>query len=491
MDVRSAFTETAWRRHTVPMKKTVFLLALLAGTASVWSFAWAQPLPPALRQLFLREHVPQDGISIYIRDVRRARPLLQYAAHTPRDPASVMKLVTGLVSLNALGPAYRWTTAAYASGPIKDGILQGNLYIRGGGDPYLITKSFWDLLHGLRRLGIHAITGNLVLDETYLMPPKRARGAFDGRADRTYNVRPQALLVNFQAIDFRFLPGARTVRVIPDPAPTTLSVINKLRLVEGPCGDWRSRIALRIDHGARGNTAIFTGRYARACGLQHMYRVTDDNKRYILGVFRELWREQGGRFAGHLAMGGLPRGARLLYEVHSRPLADILRSVNKYSNNAMGRLLVMTLGTVRQGPPGSNAKGLAFMRAWLMAHGLRLPHLVLRNGVGLSRSERITAAEVGRVLAYAYNGPYMPEYVSSLPIAGIDGTLRYRFLGSPVVGSLHGKTGTIDGVNTLAGYLQRGSHRYIVVVLENYPTADTEQGFLAEDGVIKWLYAHK
>ncbi|WP_298134897.1 D-alanyl-D-alanine carboxypeptidase/D-alanyl-D-alanine-endopeptidase [Acidiferrobacter sp.] len=448
-------------------------------------------LPAPLLRLFAREHVPLNGISIYLRRIHARAPLLSYNAHVARDPASVMKLVTALVSLYDLGPAYTWTTGAYTRGPVVHGVLRGNLYLRGDGDPYLITKSFWDLLHGLRRLGIHRIAGNVVLDEHYLDAPRAPRGAFDGLRDRTYNVRPQALLVNFQAVEFRFIPGHSNVRVLPDPYPTTLRVVDRLRLVGGSCGDWRADVHLQILHHKSDNVALFAGRYPRACGPQHLYRVTDNNRRYVSGVFTELWREQGGVFNGRFLRGRLPRGARLLYAVHSRPLADILRSVDKYSNNVMGRLLVMTLGAVKEGVPGTTAKGLAVMRAWLARHHLHLPHLVLRNGVGLSRSERITAAEVGRVLRYAYNGRYMPEYVSSLPIAGIDGTLRYRFLGSPVAGHLHGKTGTINGVDTLAGYLQRGRRRYIVVVLEDYPEADTESGFQAEDGVIKWLYARK
>ena len=473
------------------MNKFRLLHIFVVGGVLAPGFVWGERLPPSLIRLFAREHVPLGGISIYLKRIHGRHPILEFAAHKPRDPASVMKLVTALVGLNTLGPAYTWTTGAYARGPVRNGVLRGDLYIRGEGDPYLITKSFWDLLHGLRRLGIRRITGNLVLDEHYLLPPQGARGAFDGLRDRTYNVRPQALLVNFQAIDFRFLPGPVRVRIVPDPDPTTLAVINDLRLVGGRCGYWRTNVRLHIEHNAQGSVAVFTGSYPRACGNQHLYRVTDNNRHYLFGVFKELWQQMGGTFQGRFVMGRRPQGAQLLYAVHSRPLADVLRSIDKYSNNVMGRLLVMTLGAVKEGLPGTNAKGLAVIRAWLARHDLHLPQLVLRNGVGLSRSERITAAEVGRVLAYAYNGPYMPEYVSSLPIAGVDGTLKYRFLGSPIVGQLHGKTGTINGVNTLAGYLQRGRHRYIVVVLENYPDADTERGFRAEEGVIKWLYARK
>ncbi len=464
------------------------LLPLLAVLGSPVS---AQSLPPAIRILLQRAHVPLSGISIYAREIGHRKPVLAFNAEVPRDPASVMKLVTGLAGLYTLGPAFQWTTAAYARGPVRAGVLHGNLYLRGEGDPYLITKSFWNLLHGLRRLGIRRIDGNVILDERYLTTPSAPRGSFDGDVDRTYNVRPQALLVNFQAVDFRFLPGRRTVRVIPDPDPTTLAVVDHVRPSAGPCGAWRANLHLRIQREHARNVAIFTGEYPRACGIQHLYRVTDNNHRYIAGVFRELWREQGGQFAGQVLLGGRPPRTRLLYRVRSRPFADVLRSIDKYSNNVMGGLLVMTLGAVREGPPGTNAKGLHVIRAWLRGHGLMLPGLVLRNGVGLSRTDRITAADVGRVLAYAYRGRYMPEYVSSLPIAGVDGTLRYRFVYSPVKGHLHAKTGTLDGVDTIAGYLQSGRHRYIVVVLENYPGADTEQGFQAEDGVVQWLFVHQ
>lgn len=293
------------------MKKTALLPILLVGMVLVPGLVCARSLPLALQRLLVREHVPLSGMSIYIKRVHGAHPLLAYAAHTPRDPASVMKLVTALVSLNVLGPAYTWSTGAYADGPIKNGVLHGNLYLRGGGDPYLITKSFWDLLHGLRRMGIRRITGNLVLDDHYLKPGNGVRGAFDGLADRTYNVRPQAFLVNFQAVDFRFLPGRSRVRILPDPAPTTLAVVNDVRVVGGSCGYWRARVHLRIEHEAQRNVAVFTGSYPRACGEQHIYRVTDNNKRYLLGVFKELWRQQGGSFQGRLVPGRLPRTARL------------------------------------------------------------------------------------------------------------------------------------------------------------------------------------
>lgn len=452
---------------------------------------YAQRLPPALVQLMNREHVPLSGVSVYVREIHARHALLRFNAGVARDPASIMKLVTTLVGLNVLGPAYTWKTAAYARAPVVNGVLRGNLYLRGEGDPYLITHSFWNLLHGLRRMGIRRIAGNLVLDQSYMTPPRAPRGAFDGLPDRTYNVRPQALMVNFQAIDFRFIPTHTGVRVIPDPYPTTLRVINKLRVVRGGCGYWRGGVHLVIRHEATRNVVVFRGVYPRSCGIQHLYRVTDNNRRYLFGVFKELWRQQGGLFSGAFQLGVTPMNARKLYVVHSRPLADILRSINKYSNNVMGRLLVMTLGAVREGLPGTNDKGLAVMRQWLLRHHLDLHKLVLRNGVGLSRRERITAADVGRVLAYAYADPYMPEYISSLPIAGVDGTLRYRFVGSAVAGHLHAKTGTINGVSTIAGYLQHGTKRYIVVVLENYPSADTMAGFRAEDGIIKWVYAHQ
>lgn len=473
----------------------IFLFSLLLYGMTM-APACADPvgaLPRGLAHALLRSGIPPADVSVFVQRIGARHPSVAFNADVARDPASTMKLLSTFVALEDLGPAYRWRTAAFSSAPIVDGVLKGNLYLKGYADPYFITKSFWNLLHGLRAMGIRDITGNLIVDTSYLRLTRADRGSIDGMVTQPYNTDPSALSVNFQAIKFRFLPHRRTghVQIVADPHPTNLSVENHVRLVYARCSAWDRRIGLRITHGYSGDRVVFSGDYPVSCGDSKYYRVVDSAMRYVYGVFKELWRQQGGVFNGALEEEPVPRHTRRLYEVKSQPLTEILYDINKFSNNLMAREVVMTLGAQEFGLPGTTAKGLDAIRAWLKSHGFRFPELVLQNGVGLSRTERISARHLGQLLLYAYNSRYMPELMASLPIAGVDGTLQHRFVHGPIRGRLHAKTGTLDGVKSLAGYLEtRSRKRYVVVCIDNGPRADTYAEMRWERAVIYWAYAH-
>ena len=448
-------------------------------------------LPSTLAHAFRRAHVPLDGISVFVQQVGAAQPLLALNADTPRNPASTMKLLSTLAALEELGPGYTWKTEAYAQHRVVDGRLQGALYLKGYGDPYLVSRSFWQLLHGLRAMGIERIDGDLVLDTTYLQPDAIDPAAFDGQPWRAYNVDANALLLNFQSTYFRFLPdvGARRLQVVADPQPEGWRIENRLRLTQGRCRGWGRDVAIRIARDDRGNTVRFSGTYPADCGEHRLYRVLANAPDYVFGVFKTFWSQLGGRFSGGLRAASVPAQAQRLYTQESPPLAEVLRGINKYSNNVMTRQLVLTLGAERAGTPGTDEKGLAVVREWLRTRGLDFPELVLENGVGLSREERISARHLGQLLLTGYNSSYMPEFMASLPIAGVDGTLRHRFVGTPLAGRLHAKTGSLDGVKSLAGYLQDAhGRRWVVAFLQNYARADTAIGERAQDELLTWLY---
>lgn len=435
--------------------------------------------------------IPASDVSLFIQRIGARAPAVTFNADVARHPASTMKLLSTFVALEELGPAYRWHTAAYSAAPIHDGTLEGDLYLKGYADPYFVTESFWTLLHGLRAMGIRNVAGNLVIDTSYLRLAKSEQGTIDGLSMEPYNTDPNALSVNFQAIDFRFLPNAAAgrVRIVADPHPDNLDIDNRVRLVRARCRAWDRRLGLRVVHDTGRDRVVFTGEYPASCGDSTYYRVVSNASNYVYGVFKELWAEQGGTFQGALKEGQVPPHASLLYEVKSRPLAEILYDINKYSNNLMAREVVMTLGAQQYGLPGTTAKGLDAIRAWLKAHGFDFPELVLQNGVGLSRKEQISAEHLGQLLLYAYNSRYMPELMGSLPIAGVDGTLRYRFLSAPVRGRLHAKTGTLARVKSIAGYLEdRAGNRYVVVAINNGRFAETGAEMRWEQAVMNWLY---
>lgn len=302
----------------------------------------ASALPAEVRHALSAAHVatrstafvvlPLDGGTLRVRENDAA--LLH--------PASTMKLLTTWVGLEALGPQFQWHTRAWATGPVRDGVLSGDLVLQGGGDPSLVIERWWLLLAQLRTLGLREIQGDLVVDRG-LYGFEDSAATLDGDALKPYNVAPDALLVNYRAVRVRFAPdeAAGVARVLPLPAPPTLRLPATVPLSAGPCGDWHARLAADF---TQTSAPQLRGRYPTACGTQDWQLVLLDPDSYLEGVFREAWTAAGGTLRGHLRRASLPAGATLLTELDSPPLSQIVRDINKFSNNVMARQLFLALG---------------------------------------------------------------------------------------------------------------------------------------------------
>jgi serine-type D-Ala-D-Ala carboxypeptidase/endopeptidase (penicillin-binding protein 4) len=412
-------------------------------------------------------------------------------ADVPRLPASTIKLLTTLAALEELGPAWRWKTEVYVTQPVRDGHLAGDLYIKGYGDPYLVIEHFWRFLRGLRAEGLETIDGDLILDQSYFAPEAGDPADFDNQPLRAYNVLPAALLVNFQAVNFRFIPepAARRVRILADPLPADVEVENRVVLDDAPCRGWARDLGMKVRQSPGSTRVIFSGRYHADCGSHEMFRVISEPASYLLGLFRALWKELGGRFQGGAHEGTVPAGANLFYTAWSPPLGDVTRSVNKFSNNVMARQLLLTLGAEQAGSPGTTEKGIQAVRNWMKQKKLFFPELILENGSGLSRTETITARHLAQVLLAGWHSPYMPEYISSLALVALDGTLRRRFGDAEFEGQMHLKTGSLRDVRSVGGYvLDRAGRRVVVVSMHNHPKADTLAGERVQEAVLKWVH---
>jgi D-alanyl-D-alanine carboxypeptidase/D-alanyl-D-alanine-endopeptidase (penicillin-binding protein 4) len=473
---------------------TACIAGSAAAVAAGKSAREAAPLPVPVATALKRVGLSPKGYSAYVHVVGEREPRLAVNADVPRNPASTVKLVTTLAALETLGPAYVWKTEAWSRQPIRDGRLEGDLHLKGYGDPFLVIEHFWKFLRELRNDGLAHVAGDLVLDQSHFAVEPENPGEFDNRPTQPYNVTPSALLLNFQAVRFHLQPQPylNRVRVIADPHPASLEVVNRVTLTRDHCREGARRIGLQLTttNGERKERAVFTGRYDAGCGEYELFRaVTADAAHYVHGVFTTLWREQGGRFEGGVREAPVPEDARLLQRAQSPPLADVVRSVNKYSNNVMTRMLLLTLGAEKHSLPGTTAKGIEVVKRWLAARGLDYPELVLANGSGLSRVGRITARHLGEVLLAGYASPYMPEFLSSLPISAMDGTVQRRFGGGPLEGRLHLKTGSIDDVRSVAGYLlDRHGRRVVVVSLHNDSRLHTGNGELVQDALLRWAY---
>lgn len=478
-----ARTPRSSRRAFALLYATAALAVLLAAPPAVPA---ATPLPAPVAAALKRHGLSPEGLSLYVQEIGRDEPLLAIGADVPRNPASSMKLLTTLVALEELGPAYTWRTEAYTRGRFAGERLAGDLYLKGYGDPYLVLENFWRFLRALRQQGLQSIDGDLVLDQSYFAAEDEDPADFDGRPNRAYNVLPRALLVNFQAVRLRFLPGANGLRVVADP-PVPLE--NRIRLASDGCRGWYQGWGMRMHGTKHGARLVFDGKYQADCGERELFRVVDDGPAYIHSAFSALWREQGGSLAGGVREEAVPPDAEPFYTWSSPPLADVIRSINKYSNNVMTRQLLLTLGAERHGAPGTTDKGARVVHAWLERQGLSFPELVLDNGAGLSRDARISARHLAQVLAAAYRSAYMPEYMSALPVSALDGTLKNRF-GGALAGRMHLKTGSLNGVRSLAGYiLNAAGRRVIVVYLHNHPRANTDAAEAVQQELLEWIYS--
>ncbi len=453
----------------------------------------AAGLPAPVSAALDKHKLAASGLSVYVHEIGAPRPLIAVADTVPRNPASTIKLVTSYAALEILGPGHTWETVAYLDGPLKDGRLQGNLVLRGGGDPYLLEEAFWKFLRDLRDRGLRHIAGDLVIDNGLFRPPAHDPGAFDGRPSRAYNVGPEALMVNFQATRFRVLadPDTARVRVVTEPRLANVTIDNQLRLVEGRCRRQHQNPSMEIRNRGRDSTVRFSGDFASGCGELSFVRVVTDPMPFVYGAFKELWHELGGSIDGDFRDGSTPPSAERFHTMESRPLSEAMRGVNKYSNNVMARQLLLTVGMARHGEPGTVDKGRAAVREWLQGKGLAMPELVLDNGSGLSRDARISAGSLGRLLLDAYASPYMPEFIASLPLSGIDGTLWRRFRNEALTGRAHLKTGSLNGSRAVAGYLQaRSGRRYVVVSLHNDARLGGTGGRAVQDALLRWVYEH-
>jgi len=453
------------------------LCALLALTSSVF----AANLPASVDQGLRKAGIPGSNVAVVVQEVGAARPSLAVNAGVPMNPASVMKLVTTYSALEMLGPAYRWKTEVYADGD--------DLALKGHGDPKLNLESFWLLLRALRGRGLRDVQGDIILDRSWFSP--QADAPFDDDAYRPYNVAPDALLVNFKALRFTFIPegGRGAVRVFAEPELPGLEIVNSLRLVEGTtCPEGRSfRERLQAEFRPRPPRAAFIGAYPAACGERDLNVALHHPEDYLTGMIRQLWTEMGGWWGGRARDGVVPPAARLIYLHESEPLAGVVRDINKFSNNVMARQLYLTLGAETGGAPARPEVAFGSIKKLLETKGIKAPELVMENGSGLSRIERMSAASLAAMLQAAWRSAVMPEFVASLPVVAADGTMKRRLRGERVAGNAHIKTGLLNDARTMAGYvLDRSGRRHVVVMLVNHPNAP--QADAAQDALLAWVY---
>jgi D-alanyl-D-alanine carboxypeptidase/D-alanyl-D-alanine-endopeptidase (penicillin-binding protein 4) len=468
------------------------VLALCAALASLPARAAEPDLPAPIAQALRAAGVAPSSVAIWVQPLAASEPSLALNVDVPLNPASLVKLLTTFTALETLGPAHRWQTQVYAAGTLEADTLSGHLILQGSGDPKLTLEQFWLLLRNVRERGIRHLDGDLVLDRSYFEHRPHAPGDFDAEPLRPYNVGPDALLVNFKAVRFYFVPqpGRDTVRVIAEPRPHPLEVVSLVRPSNGRCGDWRAKIRPEFAHAAaprKALRAMFSGTYPVSCGERAWNISLFSHTDYVGGLFRQLWNELGGSWKGSVHDGHVPSGATLVYTHESPPLAEVIRDINKFSNNVMARQLFLTLGANGSGPPARVSAARAAVQAALAMNGIDTAGIVIENGSGLSRLARVSAKSLAQLLRAAYRSATMPEFIASLPVVAVDGTMRKRLKSDAVAGQAHIKTGSLSGVRAIAGYvLDRTGERQVVVMIVNDANAGRVRPAL--EALLRWAH---
>ncbi|HLD10329.1 MAG TPA: D-alanyl-D-alanine carboxypeptidase/D-alanyl-D-alanine-endopeptidase, partial [Methylophilaceae bacterium] len=313
------------------------ILKLFLFFMLLWATAAHAQLPPAVSDELKKAGVPLDSVSVFVQRVDGPQAIIQHQTRQALNPASTMKLLTTYAGLDLLGPAYRWRTEVYTDGKLNNGVLEGNLILKGYGDPNLMAEDFWRLLNGLRQAGVKDIRGDLVLDRSYFSAAITDAGAFDGEPYRAYNAKPSALFVNLNSTSFRLTADMQQVSIRPEPDLPEIKIINQLQMSTAQCGDWKSKLRYVITPQGNVATVMFAGEYAANCGEKYLDLSLFEDATYTYNLFRKIWLQLGGSLQGNLRLASTPVNAVKLMQQDSLALADVIRRINKYSNNLMAR----------------------------------------------------------------------------------------------------------------------------------------------------------
>ncbi|MTW02995.1 D-alanyl-D-alanine carboxypeptidase/D-alanyl-D-alanine endopeptidase [Pseudoduganella ginsengisoli] len=490
-------------------------------------------LPEPVAKQLQAANIPEDAVGVVV--LRGNAVLLSHQADKVMQPASTMKLVTTLAGLDLLGPVFRGRTELRSTGEVAGGTLKGDLYLRGGADADFNEDALVHMLEKLRTAGIRKIDGDLVLDRTLFQPARPDIGAvqFDEYPDAYYNVIPDALLLNMNMSRITIDSTGGKLRFDMLPQLDNVSVASEMVLADIDCAKWEDawKPPTWTRNGSR-ITVTLRGSFPRHCGPKTVNVNLLDRSDYAERLFRNTWSKLGGTFRGAAreaeVENATPASSRVLAEHVSRPLADVLRDINKTSDNGLARTLYLSLGSLEAdgwlgsrplavpasripviggGPAPGNAGAPAAailpsapeltavraeqaIRGWLRRQGIDDTGLVLENGSGLSRIERIKPAQMAALLQAAQRSPWQPEFLSSLPIAAVDGTMRRRLAGTPAAMRARMKTGALKNVAAIAGYAPDAhGEPCIVVAFINHDLAGNGNGRKVGDALIEWVAA--
>ena len=417
----------------------VWICALLPSVVA------AATLDQTLDPIVTRARLKPGTFGLNVVALQTGQTLYAKNADLPLNPASTIKVLITATALVNLGPDYRFETVVSRAGD--------NLCLIGGGDPSLVNETLWMLVEEVRRAGVKEIAGDLIADSSRFPTTRENVENFEGDLDRAFTAPEAALSANFNSLTIHVDPRGLGQRPIVqlDPDLPVFQIRNRaVTASSGGKGDLAASVTFKNGTG----TVDVSGRIGVQQGRLTIYRSVPSPALYAGTIFLEHFRRAEGVLKGHLKEGRCPEGAQELVRFKSKPLSEVLMGLNKFSNNFIAEMLLRAVG--REPTPES---GLKAVREWLASASIPAPELVLENASGLSKKTRVAARTMTSVLQkVATDFRIGPEFVSSLSILGVDGTLHKWLKESEARGSVRAKSGMLSDVVALSGYAESPVH---------------------------------
>lgn len=447
------------------------------------------------------ELLPQDpvftsaSVSAQVMDVRTGAEVWSWGGDRALKPASTMKLLTAATALRTLGPQYRFPTWIMADGELRgDGVLAGNLYVKGQGDPSMVIERMWRMLLDVKMRGVSVVEGDVVFDDSYFGDGADIPG-WDNDDDKkdgpTYAAPLGALSVNHNIVSVTVHSG----KAVGDPVVVSTDTPSASVVIDNAIvtGTSKSRTSVRMERELDETGKIVTLKLTGSWNIDRppeVWRkaVADPLGQYI-GSFHSIASQLGIKVKGAYRAGLTPKDARVVYRHDSEPLSELLADMNKLSQNFFAEQVLRAVGAETRGLPGTTAKGLESVSDYLLSIGVPRGSYTLVNGSGLARGISLPPSALDKVLVDMWNSPEVgTEFVYTLSVGGRDGTLRARFKEDELEGRVRGKTGTLAGVSCLAGYVEAtDGHVYAFSIFVNDIGGASSRAKRAHDKLVRAL----
>lgn len=416
-----------------------------------------QVLKSRLDKQVSKSRISRESLSLYVADpTDSVREVYSLNSEKKMIPASITKVITAVEVLRSFPPGFKFKTQILSEAPQVGETLKGDLILKGGGDPSFVSETMWFLVNVFLRSGVKKIEGDLVVDDTLFDQVRFDDSRQKERVDRAYDAPTGAMSFNWNSVNVFVRPtkAGESAIVFLDPENDFTQLVNTVKTVKA---GRKSEVFADRDPDSKTGKDILkvSGSIAEDSSEITMFKNITQPEIWAGENLKQFLKQRGILVSGRVRAGKAPATAKLLAESESKPIELIVADMNKFSNNYVAEMLIKNLGAV-QSPPGTIAKGMAQVKKFLQSLGIQDSDYVLQNPSGLTRENRFSSKTLWKVMAHLQQQySYQPEFVSSLPIAGVDGTLKRRMKGSAGERWVRAKTGYLNGVVSLAGFAGR------------------------------------